>query len=145
MAVRVYLDTNVFIRALQGHEQEALPVRQFLKFPKAHEGAGLTSDLTLAELLVPRDPLVKRMAFNLLLWNDGISLRSVTRQIPIQSAEVRQRIRHKLPDAIHIATAIDAQCQFMMAADKDMERMPASLVRVMPDAAGIQYAQDAMA
>ncbi len=46
----VYLDTSVFVRAIEGAESEAEPLKHFLATLREFPGAAVTRELTWAEL-----------------------------------------------------------------------------------------------
>jgi len=127
---RVYLDTNFFIRLAEGRDEKLLHVLNL----EADGAARLhTSELTLAELLVA--PLRDK---NHALANQyeatfdgesGLQTVPVDRQILRASAEIRAEIGNKLPDAIHIATAMRQDCNVFFSSDRRL-RLPASLVQI---------------
>jgi predicted nucleic acid-binding protein len=147
---RVYLDTNVFIRAFEGSPDEAKAFQEFFIALRQNRSYSVTSELTLAELLAPADrkeavPLhiKRRFYLNLIVWSGFIDLQPVTRSILCETADLRQVAKHKLPDAIHIVTAIRAGCTLFMSSDGDAKRLPKSMTRLQPDKQGIQRVLDA--
>ena len=123
----------------------AEPVRKLLAELQARPGCGVTSELVLAELLAPVEregalPVeVRRTLYVNLLVNGGIfSLRPVTRDILIETARLRQSIRLKLPDAIHMVTAVQAGCRFFLSNDRGTRQTPPELRPVKPDDAGVK-------
>jgi predicted nucleic acid-binding protein len=73
--------------------------------------APLTSELTLAEVMVKplRDRDMRLQdSYQKLLAKDGpLIVVPISRDILMKAAEVRAAVGGKLPDAIHVATAID--------------------------------------
>lgn len=147
----LYLDTNICILGFEFEGVEAQPVQQLLtaleKFPKAI----VTSELTLAELLAPLKrendfPFARRAELygNLLIWSGLIDLWPVSRQLLIGTAVLRQTRSCKLPDAIHIVSALHAGCAFFMSNDGDMNRLPQGMQRVLPDQSGVATILDAL-
>lgn len=122
---RKYLDSNVFIYALEG----------FLEFAEICRGILLgldqglitctTSELTLAEVLV--HPFMKNDAAILGSYRDlvrdqeHLSLRPVTRSILEESARIRAEVGGTLPDAIHVATALAHRCDFFFTGDQALK------------------------
>jgi predicted nucleic acid-binding protein len=51
-------------------------------------------------------------------------------------AELRKITPLKLPDAIHLATAIAAQCAFFLSRDRDFKRLPEWMELDLPTAEG---------
>ena len=134
----VYLDTNVFIRAVEGLDEAAAPAKTLIKtLRQQRTGIAATSEITLAELLAPSRqansmPLhMKRRAYlDLLLWSGFIALIPVSRDILIQTAELRATGSFKLPDAVHLVSAIQVRCRFFVSGDKDFDRMPEGMERI---------------
>lgn len=121
---RVYLDTNVFIYALEGHELFAEAARRVMQTVCANPANCITSELTLAEVLVlPIKQKNQRLTENyleVLTGQSNVSLAPVTREILIDAAHLRSSSRVKLPDAIHLATAIASQCRIIVTQDGSM-------------------------
>ena len=129
----------------EGSPAVAEPVQTLLMELRARPGCGVTSELVLAELLAPVErqgalPVdVRRTLYLDLLVNGRIfSLRPVTRDILIDTARLRQGIRLKLPDAIHVVTAVQAGCRFFLSNDRDARQTPSGLTPVKPNAAGVR-------
>lgn len=128
----VYLDTNVFVHAVEGTAEAAAPARDLIAFLRERPaGCAVTSEITFAEVLAPpirHDALkldIKRRAYlDLLLWSKFITLVPVSREILIDTADLRVVTRLKLPDAIHLRSAIQARCRFFVSDDRDFARMP---------------------
>ena len=130
----VYLDTCIFIAVFEavGPVSEPL-VRLFTAFERK-PGIAVTSELTLAELLAPikRQPWDiedRRQATYLTLFDDGhfIDLQPVSRSILLTTTIVRRETPQRLPDAIHIATALEVGCRFFMSSDEDAKRLPSAM------------------
>jgi predicted nucleic acid-binding protein len=137
----IYLDTNVFIRAVEGLDEAAGPAKTLIRTLRTQRaGIAATSEITFAEVLAPSkraDALpshVKRRAYlDLLLWNGLIALVPVSRDVLIETAELRAMYRLKLPDAVHLVSAIRSRCRFFVSADRDFERIPEGMSRVNCD------------
>jgi predicted nucleic acid-binding protein len=88
----LYLDSNVFISYLEGSAADSNVLKGLFEALLARPGIGVTSELTLAEVLAgshKKGPLMKRAYLDLIVWSKGFSLAAVTRQILYQSAELR--------------------------------------------------------
>jgi predicted nucleic acid-binding protein len=137
----VYLDTNVFIRAVEGTDEAAAPAKVFIDVLRNRRaGIALTSEITLAEVLAmsrrpDAAPLhIKRPAYlDLLVWSGLFTLVPVSRTILLQTAELRETANLKLPDAIHLVSAVQARRSFFVSADKDFGRMPKGVELVGSD------------
>lgn len=143
---RLYLDTNVFIRAFEAGPDLAGPARLLFTELEQRPGRAITSELTIAELLAPvklegsmavADKLTLYDAF---FARGSIELAPVSRDVLRQTALLRQDFSQKLPDAIHIVTALQTGCLHLMSSDKDAKRLLPSMIRLLPDAAGVAHA-----
>ena len=122
---KIYLDTNVFIYAVEDHPTLAAPARALLAFIEAGLCAAYTSELTLAEVLVA--PL---RGGNQALTNDyktllsgqtALTLNPVSRPILLDAASIRAKTRQKLPDSIHAASAGFANCKTIISQDQQIK------------------------
>jgi predicted nucleic acid-binding protein len=134
----IYLDTNVFIKAVEGLDEAAAPAKTLINALRSQSsGIAATSEITFAEVLAPPKrsdalPLhIKRRAYlDLLLWSGFVALVPVSRDILIETAALRAMGRFKLPDAVHLVSAIRARCRFFVSADRDFDKMPEGMERV---------------
>jgi predicted nucleic acid-binding protein len=127
---RFYLDSNVFIYAVEGSADIADPLRQLFERFQDNPGMGVTSELTLAEVL-PRSSAIQRR--NLIVWSRIFDLRPVSQYILIETADYRAKAgMPKLPDAIHVVTAIRSECRTVLPADGGL-KMPVGYSVVSPD------------
>ena len=140
----VYLDANPFIYALEGAPMIAAPAQTLFEALRARPGAGVTSELTLAEVLAPskgrkRTPQLKRAYLDLMVWSRFIDLRPISREVLYETVNLRTTratAKLKLPDAIHLATAIGNQCRFFVSGDKDIP-VPRGMIHAKPDASSV--------
>lgn len=123
---KVYFDTNVFIYVLNGTPGLSTPCVQLLDACAKGAIQGITGDLTLAELLV--QPLRQNNAAAVaavreLLIDDGaISLLPHDRAAFERAAAVRAHHGLKMPDALQLATALQAGAACLVSNDR---RFPA--------------------
>ena len=139
-----YLDTGVFIHAFELAGPRTELFRNFFAGLARCPFKAITSELTLAELLAPIKAagamtIEERQDLYRTLFDEGafIALTPVSRAILMRTAPLRQSHPQRLPDAIHIATAIETGCQFFMSPDTDARRLPPSLTWVRPERDGI--------
>lgn len=148
---RVYLDTNILIGAFAGD----LPERIGQKFweligeiAPQDPAPFVSSELTLAEVLVQPMRLglenqIQSMD-NVLTSGPWLEVEPVSRNVLWGAANLRSQHKHlKLPDAIHLATAIARRCSHFLTADagiKDSyrisvlhnnQRHPSNLVEII--------------
>jgi predicted nucleic acid-binding protein len=132
---RLYLDSNVFIYAAEGSEEIAEPLERLFGLLRAKSGVAVTSELTLAEVLPKADVLQRRYYLSLIAWSGVIELQPVSRDILIEAASYRRIAgMPKLPDAIHVVTAVRSRCSRMLSSDRNM-KLPdgISLVDASPE------------
>ncbi len=135
----LYLDSNVFIYAFEGRpgalrEAASLIVRQVF----AGENFGCTSVLTRAEVLVR--PLGQRQTeladrYRRLLSAAGpVEIKSIEPLAADIAAELRADYPSlKLPDALHLATAIQTDCSAFITGDKRLSIASARIPVVILD------------
>ena len=119
----VYLDTNIFIKAFEGQdEQSHALVGLFSGETPSGSAPFVTSELTLAELLgVPyrKHDDINRLRYETLIQTtDWLTVAPVDREVLAAAALLRSAHSLKLPDAIHISTAIKLGCQYFMSEDQ---------------------------
>jgi predicted nucleic acid-binding protein len=137
----VYLDTNVFIAAIEGDQSDvrSLLWRRLFAVGESRRGMLVTSELTLGEILPKVAAPVHRAYMDLIVRSGTFDLRSVSRQILVETAAYRKvsikkgpdgrESMVKLPDAIHIVTAIHSQCHKILSDDTQL-RLPEGYDRV---------------
>lgn len=124
---RIYLDTNAWIYALEGFSEFRAELTLLFEQMQAGALMGVTSELTLAELLVKpyRDEDEAQQA----RYKKAISNRKnffivpVLRDLLIDAAAVRAATQLKLPDAIHAATALRANCTTFLTNDRQLKKL----------------------
>ena len=130
---RVYLDANVFIYAIEGQPDVAALMRELFELFRDRRGIGVTSELTLAEVLPRAVDIRRRNYFNLIVWSRIFDLQPVSREVLIETADYRKAAgMPKLPDAIHMVTAIRTGCRKVMSADARL-KLPQGFSLIRPD------------
>jgi predicted nucleic acid-binding protein len=126
----VYLDANVFIYLVEGGPDVAGPIRPLFDCLRSQPGIGVTSEITLAEVLSPpRRPnaiphQIKRGIYLDLLVNARfIEMEPVSRDILVDSADLREQMPLKLVDAVHLVTSKRCGCSHFVSGDADFRRM----------------------
>jgi predicted nucleic acid-binding protein len=115
---RIYVDSNVFIYAVEGPPEIADPLQDLLDLFRIRAGLASTSELTLAEVLAKVDMVRRRDYLDLIVESGAFRLHSVSRDILIETASYRRTMgMPKLLDAIHVVTAIRSGCRIMLTAD----------------------------
>jgi predicted nucleic acid-binding protein len=129
----VYLDTNIFIYMVEGYAAEQPFIRALAAAIDRQELVAVTSELTLAELLVKPLELgradVVAIYEELLQHSDRLTVPPVDRATLIEAARLRARLGILLADAIHVATAALAGCAAFLTNDRRL-KLPAGLALV---------------
>ena len=139
----IYLDANFFIYAVEGNDAVAEPVRRLLLWLRQHSLKAVTSELTLAEVLAPpvrKGALLlrvkRRLYLDLIVWSQLIDLKPVSRDVLYETADLRNISNMKLPDAIHVVTAVHSNCRYFMSQDRRV-KTPRGIRVVRPDQGGV--------
>jgi predicted nucleic acid-binding protein len=123
---RVYFDTNIFVYFLEGDERYLDRCLPF--FQAAQDGVitAVTGDLAIAELLVK--PLRDNDLFGVQKvgasfdGNGYFQALSHGRSTLELAAHIRATQKLSMIDAIHLATAIKAQCSHIITHDEQVAR-----------------------
>lgn len=119
----IYLDTNIFVMAFEGTDEASERLSEI--FGNVDRQLGIrfaTSELTLAELLVrpirDSDPQAVAQYEELISPSPWMNVSPISRSTLSTAATLRaQSSNLKLPDAIHIATAMNANCSYILTND----------------------------
>lgn len=131
---KVYLDSNVFIKAFEGSESDDLAFGLTGIFALAASRVAppfATSQITLAELLVHPfrngNTESQRRYISLLSASSAwLEVRVVNSKVLVLAARLRGQSSLKLPDAIHAATAMLAGCSHFFSGDADFKSIRAA-------------------
>lgn len=121
---RVYLDANIFIYAIEDHESYRPHIAQLYQHLYERDCQIVTSELTYAECLVK--PLKEqhegsiRTYEEVLLQSDVVHLIPVSLSVLRHASIIRANSSMKLPDAIHVATAKEAHCAYIVSNDRKL-------------------------
>lgn len=128
----VYLDTNIVIYALEGFAPYRPILLELLENLDQGVIRGVTSELTLAEVLVKpfRDGNQDRIdAYESFLFGrENLRVVPVTRDVLVKAATLRASSGIRLPDAIHLATAMIHGCDAFLTNDLGLGVAPAGLM-----------------
>jgi predicted nucleic acid-binding protein len=131
----IYLDSNIFIFALEAEPKFGPPCSVLLRAIDESTVDAVTSELTLAEVLVKpielgRSELAKQ--FMTVFTQSRLRVHPVSRAVLLLSAEVRAIHGGRLADSIHVATAIERGCAAIVSEDRRL-RPPPALQRISAD------------
>ncbi|HXY58007.1 MAG TPA: PIN domain-containing protein, partial [Methylocystis sp.] len=121
MLPTIYLDANVFIYFVEGDAAIAEDLHGLFELLEQRRSLAVTGELTLAEVLAPPRQATawslarkRTLYLDLILGGDFVELEPISREILIQSANLREHSTLKLADAVHIASAVPRRCDFFM-------------------------------
>lgn len=129
---RLYQDTNIIVVAIEQGNPWSEQLRELFRAIDERAIHAFTSDLTLAEALAK--PLAVGATDLVSTYETLLAPRSVIAVVPIDRAilraasELQGQLGVKLADAIHLATAIQSTCDFVVTNDERLGRkMPSQL------------------
>jgi predicted nucleic acid-binding protein len=124
-----YLDTNIFIYALEGYPEFLKILTELFDMIDNGKVRAYSSELTLAETLVK--PMTDNNTRLQKAYQDAVrtagflQVLPVDREILIEAARIRsQNARLRLPDAIHLATAQYCGCDIFFTNDRRLKTYP---------------------
>lgn len=122
----VYLDANVFIMAFEQAGARSDHAWWIFEAIEGGEIVGATSEITLAEILVKpteRGALDLAAAYDkMIVSGPNFEVLQVRRDILTAAARIRAvRPSIRLPDAVHIASAIAMECTYFVTEDRRMK------------------------
>lgn len=124
-AKRAYFDTNLFIYLFESHPEYQEKVTQLIQHLDSINCEILTSELTLAECLVKpfadKDLDSQNHYEDNIKSSDFLKVMPVSRATLIKAAELRALYKNKLPDSIHLASAIEHNCDVFVGNDKKIK------------------------
>ena len=120
---RVYFDSNVFIAAMENPGAHSDHAWWLILAIDEGRIAGVTSELTLAEVLVKpielADETLVAAYERMISPAPQFEVLPVGRDVLRSAAHLRARRNSvRLPDAIHLATALAASCDFLVSDDR---------------------------
>jgi predicted nucleic acid-binding protein len=122
---RVYFDANILIYALEHEDQRGRLARSWLLHAETGEIQFVTSEITLAEVLaqpIERGQHELVEAYQLLLTTRPfVHLAAVDRATILSAARLRAGLKLGLPDALHVATALEGGCEDILTEDTRMK------------------------
>lgn len=129
------LDTALWIHWIE-HDERFLPaVAPYFVAIREGRATAVTSVLTVLETLTGafrrRDDLLARRYDEILTGLSGVVVAPVTGSIARRAAELRARHALTTPDAIHVATAIEARAEEFVTTDRALARVREIPVRVL--------------
>jgi predicted nucleic acid-binding protein len=125
---RYYLDTYVIFSAIEHPATFGPSHVRFVRQLDAGKLEAVTSELSVAECLVkPLRDRAEKIVAAYLRFLDGrptLPLLPIDRDILLTAARLRASLDIRLPDAIHVATALRAHCSIFLTNDKRLKLPP---------------------
>ena len=125
---KVYLDTNVFIYAVEAVAEYRAAVEALFTLLEESAVSAVTSELTLAEALAK--PLevgrhdIAQVYEAMLTPSSWLAVVPVERSILIEAAKLQAGLKLRLPDAIHVATAVATGSATVLSNDRRLQVPP---------------------
>ena len=123
-ASKAYFDTNLFIYLIEGHSTYK---ERIVGLIHHLEGIGcriVTSELTLAEYLVKPcadgDRRSEMRYLESIRTSPFLEVLPVSREILVKAARLRAELKNKLPDSIHLASAMLHGCDVFIGNDRSI-------------------------
>jgi predicted nucleic acid-binding protein len=131
---RVYFDSNVFITAFESEGARSDHAWWLLDAVETGRVHGVTSELTLAEVLVKplemNDDGLAEAYRSMISGTAVLDVKPVDRETLVEAAWIRSRRKAvRLPDAIHLASARRLDCVFFVSGDMRLD-MPEGIVQL---------------
>jgi len=134
---RIYLDTNIVIYVIEGYAQYAAQVQALLDAMDAGEVSVVTSELTLAEVLVgplkTGDVAIQQTYRSFLTSTATVEIPLISRDILEEAAQLRVNTKLKLPDAIHLATSLRFRCDSFLTNDDIFRTLGLPQIKMLAD------------
>lgn len=134
---RIYLDSNIVIYAIEGLAQYAAQVQPLLDAMDSAEVLIVTSELTLAEVLVgplkTQNLSIQQTYRAFLTTTPTLEVAPISRTVLTEAAQLRATTKLKLPDAIHLATAMQYQCDTFLTNDEAFRVLGQPQIKLLAD------------
>lgn len=122
---KVYFDTNVLIYLIENHPDYHDKIVSLIAELDELGCTVITSELTLAECLVKpfaENDKQSQAVYKASVKNsDFMKVKPVTRKVLIEAARLRSVFKNKLPDSIHLTTALESGCDIFVGNDKKIK------------------------
>jgi predicted nucleic acid-binding protein len=134
---RVYLDANIIIYAVEGFAPFLAQMRALLAAVNSGEVVAVTSELTLAEVLVKplkdQQPALQQAYQTFLTPTPELEVAPVDLAVLVEAARLRATTKLKLPDAIHLSTALHYQCDSFLTNDDLFRTLSLPQIKLLAD------------
>lgn len=122
---RVYFDANIFIYLIEGFPSLEKNLGEIRDSIFHNECRILSSELTLCEVLVPafrtENSELLMLYCKFIEESGAFELIPTAREIYIRASLLRAQLGLKIPDAIHVSSAIESGCTAFLTNDKSLK------------------------
>lgn len=132
----VYFDASAFIYSVERIEPYQALLEPLWEQAQAGRFTVVSSELVVSEILVRPLREGNRLAetlFRALLASNEVRLIAATRSLWEETARLRANSGLKTPDALHAASALQAECTLFVTNDTDFRRIEGLPVAVLND------------
>jgi predicted nucleic acid-binding protein len=134
---RVYFDANIIIYLVEGFVPYLDQLRALSTALNTGEIIAFTSELSLAEVLVKplKDqlPAIQQAYKVFLTPTPALNLTAINPTILEEAARLRATTKLKLPDAIHLATALQQRCDTFLTNDVVFRTVNLPQIKMLSD------------
>lgn len=134
---RVFIDTAPFIYFIEKKEKYLGLLKPFFYEISAGNIDGLTSTITLLEVLVHPlrigDDALAEKYREILLHSEGLVTFEIFNEVSEKAAKLRAKYSIKIPDAIQIATAIYCGAHLLLTNDASLKKVAEIEVLALDD------------
>lgn len=122
---RAYIDTNIFIYLFEDHPKYQVKISELIEHLDEIGCDLVTSEFTMAECLVKPfadddDKSISAYEENL-QSSEFLTVEPVTREVLINASMLRGKVGNKMPDSIHLSTALISKCDLFIGNDKKLK------------------------
>jgi uncharacterized protein len=134
---RVLIDTSIWIYHFEQNPEYARPASQVIERLEDGKFRGIASELTLLELTVRPLQLGRQDAADdyetLLSYFPNLQLEPISRGILLEAAGLRARYGFRSPDAIQLATGLQAGTTLAVTNDEAWRKVPDIKTLILSD------------
>lgn len=134
---RVYFDANIIIYLVEGFAPFLDQLRALSTALNTGEIVAVTSELSLAEVLVKplqdQLPAIQQAYKVFLTPTPALQVIAIQSTILEEAAQLRATTKLKLPDAIHLATALHQQCDSFLTNDTVFRALSLPPIKMLSD------------
>lgn len=136
---RLYMDSAPLIYYVEEHPTYLAKMDVVIAEVEQRPLMALSSVITLTEILTrplkEQNKLLEQEYRDILLNSDTFNLLVVSSQIADSAADLRSRYNLRTPDALHVASALDANCDAFLTNDRGLKRIKEIKILVLDELA----------